>query len=125
MSTLAEVFITVFKKKHNRQFIWKIITNPVTHGGTKTCKPTNILVCLNQKFCCFSFYQTQRDYAHLDQRSEKDLKEAAAAETTAAFYDDAPHFAVPYNFFMERFPDPTDGLLKSVLSFTLILFVYL
>ena len=78
-----------------------------------------------QKFYCFSFYKTQGYYARLDQQSEKDLYKAVAASTVAVFYDDLLHLTIPYAFFLEHFPEPPDGFLKSVLSFTLILFVYL
>ena len=88
-------------------------------------KPTNIFICFNQKFCCLSLYQTQGAYAHLDQRPEKDLDKAVTAATASIFYNDPLHLAIPYNFFLECLPEPPDGFLKSVLSFRLILFVYL
>ena len=118
-------YYIIFTTKQNWQPIWKIITKPVPHGGTKARKPSNRLVCLNQKFCCFSFYQTQGAYAHLEQKSEKDLDEAVAAATAAVFYDDPLHLAIPYTFFLERLPYPPNGLIKSVLSFELIIFLYL
>ena len=118
-------YYSIFKWKQNRQTIWEIITRPVPPGGTKERRPSNIIVCLNQKSFYFYFYQTQGAYAHLDQRSEKNLDKAVTAETVAVFYDDPLHLATPYIFFMERLPEPLDGLLKSMLSFILILFVYL
>ena len=50
---------------------------------------------------------------------------AVAAATVTVFYDDPIHLEIPYIYFMERLPEPPDGLLKSMLSFTLILFAYL
>ena len=125
MSTLAEVLLQFFKTRRNRQYIWNIMNNRVPYGGTKACKPSNIIVCLNQKFCCFSFYQTQGFYAHLDQRSKKDLDEEVAAATTVVFYDDPLNLEILYTFFLERLLDPPDSFLKSVLSFSPIVFVYL
>ena len=53
------------------------------------------------------------------------MTEAVVAATVAVFYDDPLHLAIPYIYFMEILPDPPAGLLKSMLSFILILFVYL
>ena len=102
-------YYSLFKTKQNRGSILKIITNPVPRGGTKACKPSNTFVCLNQTFFCLSLYQTQGAYTHLDQRPEKDIDEAVAAATTAVFYDDPLHLAIPYTFSLERLPGPPDG----------------
>ena len=55
----------------------------------------------------------------------KDLDEAVAEATVIHYCDDPLHLAVPYMFFMEKLPEPPDGLTKSTLSLALILFVYL
>ena len=80
---------------------------------------------MNDKFCCFSFYQVQGAHAHLNQKSEKDLDQAVAAATTLVFYDDPLHLAVPYIYFLKMVPEPPDGLMRSTLSLALILLVYL
>ena len=74
---------------------------------------------------CFSFYQVQGAYARLNQRQEKDLDEAVAAATTLIYYNDLLRLTFPYVYLLEMLPEPPDGLLKSILSLTLILIVYL
>ena len=64
-------------------------------------------------------------HAHLKQRHEKDLDEAVAAATTLIYYNDPLHLAVTYVYLLEILPEPTNGLLNSMLSLTLILIVYL
>ena len=74
---------------------------------------------------CYSHYQVQGAYAHLDQKTCQDLDEALAAACAIRYYDDYLHLAVPYIFFMHLLPEPPDGFVKSFLSLALILFVYL
>ena len=76
-------------------------------------------------FSCFSSYQVQGAYAHLNQRHEKDLDEAVAAATTLVFYNDPLRLAVPCVYLLEILPEPPDGLLKSIFSLPIILIVYL
>ena len=64
-------------------------------------------------------------YAHLNQIHEKDLDEAVAAATTLVYYNDPLRLAAPYVYLLEMLPEPPNGLLKSILSLTLILIVYL
>ena len=80
---------------------------------------------MNAKFICFSSYQVQGAYTHLNQRHEKDLDEAVSAATTLVLYNDPLRLAVPYVYLLEMLPKPPNGLLKSNLSLTLILIVYL
>ena len=80
---------------------------------------------MNAKFSCFSSYQVQGAYTHLNQRHEKDLDEAVSAATTLVFYNDPLRLAVPYEYLLEMLPEPPDGLLKSLFSLPLILIVYL
>ena len=98
MSTLDEVLLHYFKNKIELTINLEKINNPVPHRGTKAGKQYNLIVCLNQNFCCFPFYQTQVAYAHLDQLLEKDLDEAVDAATAAVFYDDPLQLAIPYKF---------------------------
>ena len=62
-------YYIILKTKHNQRSIWNVITKLVPNGVTKALKPYNRIFCSKQNFCCFSFYQTQGSYAHLDQRS--------------------------------------------------------
>ena len=57
----------------------------------------------------------------LSLRHEKDLDDAVAAATTLVYYNDPLRLSVPYVYLLEMLPDPTDGLLKSILSIKLIL----
>ena len=50
------------------------------------------------------------------------MDEAVTAATASILYDDPLHLAILCTFFLERLPDPPNGFLKSVLSFTLIIF---
>ena len=59
------------------------------------------------------------------QKSDKDLYDAVAAATVKVIYDDPLNFAIPYTFLLERLPDPPDGSIKSMISITLIIFIYL
>ena len=61
----------------------------------------------------------------MNQRREKDLDEAAAAATSLVYYDDPVFLEIPNMFFLKLFPEPPDSMLNSILSFTLIIFVYL
>ena len=85
----------------------------------------NKIVCLNQNMHCYSHYQVQGAYAHLNQTICQDLHEALAAACTIKYYDDPLHLTVPYLFFIYLLPEPPDGLVKSSLSLALILFAYL
>ena len=80
---------------------------------------------MNATLSCFSSYQVQGAYAHLNQRHEKDLDEAVSAATTLVYYNDPLRLAVPYVYLLEMLPESPDGLIKSILSLTLILIVYL
>ena len=44
-------YYSLFKWKQNRRTIWEIITRLVPPGGTKSRRPLNRIVCLNQKYC--------------------------------------------------------------------------
>ena len=76
-------------------------------------------------FSCFSYYKIQGEYAHLNQRHEKDLDKVVAAATTLVYYNDPLRLAVPYVYLLEMLTEPPDGLLKSIFSLTLILIAYL
>ena len=108
----------------NRRSIWTIIWNPVPDFGPRPNQSRNRIVCSRDKYYCHSFYQVQGAYAHLNQRTEKDLDEAVQAASRIVYYDDPVRLAVPYEFLMARLPEPPDGLLKSALSLGLILLVY-
>ena len=118
-------YFCLFKPNENRRSIWEIITCPVPPEGRKASTQSNRIPCINSKYCCFSFYKVQGAYTHLNQKQKKDLDEKVAAETTLVFFDDPLHLAVPYVYFLEMLPEPPDGLLKSILSLTLMLIVYL
>ena len=116
-------YYSLLYKKRGRS-IWDIITNPVPPDGKKVGGPIK-MVCLNENLYCHSYYQVRGAFAHLNQTGEPDLDEAIAEATKLVYYDDPLHLAIPYNFFMEMLPEPPDGMLKSALAFTLILFVYM
>ena len=105
-------YYCLFKPDKNRQKIWEIITSPVPPDGRKASKQYNRIPCLNKTFSCFLSYQVQGEYAHLNQRHEKDLDEAVAAATTLVFYNDPLRLAVPYVYLLEMLLEPPDGLLK-------------
>ena len=66
-------YFCIFKPNNNGRTIWKIITCPVPPDGRKDSDQSNRIPCLNATFSCFSSYQVQGVYAHLNQRHEKDL----------------------------------------------------
>ena len=76
------------------------------------------------RYYCHSFYQGKGAYARLHQQSGKDIEDAFSDATDKVFYDDPLNLAIPYAFFLERLPEPSDGALKSMISLTLILFIY-
>ena len=78
-------YYCLFKPNKNRQTIWEIITSLVPPDIHKATEQSNRIPCLNATFSCFSSYQVQGAYAHLNQRHEKDLDEAVAAATTIVF----------------------------------------
>ena len=80
---------------------------------------------MNATFSVLSYYQVKGVYSHLNQRHEKDLDEAVAAATTIVYYNDTLQLAVTNVYIFEILPEPPDGLLKSNLSLTLILILYL
>ena len=118
-------YYCLFKPTKKRQTIWEIIAFSVLSDGCKSSKQSNRIPCLNATFSCFLSYQVQGEYAHLNHRHEKDLEEAVSAATTLVFYNDPLRLGVPYVYLLEILPEPPDGLLKSLLSLTLILIVYL
>ena len=86
---------------------------------------SNQITCLNVRYYCHSFYQAKGDYARLHQRSDKDIEDTVGAATAKLFYDDPLNLGIQYAFLLERLSDPPDDALKSMLSITLILFIYL
>ena len=63
-------------------------------------------------------------HAHFNKIKEKDQDEAVAAATALVYYDDPLHLAIPYMFFLELFRETPNGMIKSILSYTLIVFAY-
>ena len=118
-------YYCLFKPDKNRRTIREIITFLVLPDGRKSSKQSNKILFLNTTFSCFSSYKVQGAYAHLNQRHEKDLDKAVAAANTLVYYNDPMRLAVPFVYLLEMLPDPPDGLLKSILSLTLIIIVYL
>ena len=102
----------LFKPDKNRRTIWEIITCPVPPDGSKAIKQSNMIPYLNATFSCFSSYQVQGVYAHLNQRHEKYLDKAVAAATTLVFYNDPLRLAVTYVYLLEMLPEPPEGLIK-------------
>ena len=102
----------------------KIVVNVWQQGGTDHLM-RNTSLCLNQNMHCYSNYQVQGAYAHLNKKMCQDIDEALAAVCAIRYYDDPLHLAVPYLFFIDLLPEPPDGFVKSFLSLALILFVYL
>ena len=98
---------------------------PGPPDNRKASKKSNRIPCLNATFSCFSPFQVQGAYAHLNRRHEKYLDKAVAAATTLVYYNDPLRLAVPYVYILEILTEPPDGLLKSILSLTLIIIVYL
>ena len=90
----------------------------------KATIPSNHIVFLNKNLYCHSFYQVRGAYAYLKKIQEKDINKAVAAATQLVYYDSPLHLAIPYVLFLKLLPDPPNVMLKSVLSFTLIIFVY-
>ena len=115
-----KLYFCLLKPDKNRRTIWEIITSPVPPDGRKASKQSNRIPCLNATFSCFSSYQVQGAYSHLNQKHEKDLDKAVAAATTLVYYNDPLRLAVPYVHLLEMLPEPPNGLLKSILSLTLI-----
>ena len=85
---LPNFYYCLFKPNKNRRTIWKIITSLAPQDGRKAIKQSNSIPCLNGTFSCFSPYQVQGSYAHINQRHEKYIDEAVAAATTLVFYND-------------------------------------
>ena len=77
---------------------------PVPPDGRKSSNQSNRIPCLNATLICFSSYQVQGAYAHLNQINEKDLDEAVAATTTLVYYNDPLRLAVPYVYLLEILP---------------------
>ena len=105
-------YYCLFKPDKNRGTIWEIITFSVPPYSRKASKKSNRIPCLNATFSCFSPYQVQGAYAHLNQRHEKYIDEAVAAATTLVYYNDPLRLAVPYVYILEMPTEPPDGLLK-------------
>ena len=108
----SKFYYCLFKPDKNRRTIWEIITSPVPPDVRKANKQSNRIPCLNATFGCFSSYQVQGAYAHLNKKHEKYLDEAVSATTTFIFYNDPLHLTVPYVYFLEILPEPPDGLIK-------------
>ena len=118
-------YYCLFKPDRNRLTILEIRNSPVPPEGRKDSNQSNRIPRLNATLCCFSSYQVQGAYDHLNQRHEKYLDEAVAAATTLVFYNDPLHLEVLYVYFLEMLTEPPDVLLKSIFSLTLILIVYM
>ena len=101
-----------------------IITKPLGADYRRPVRPSNQTTCLNTRYYFHSLYQVKGGYARFHQQSDKDLEYAVASATAIVFYDDPLNLAIPYIFLLLSLPGPPDGALKSMLSLTLILFVY-
>ena len=128
-------YYSIIKIKEKHRSLWETLKNPEPPNGPKADKRVvtiwqlegadhlmrNKIVCLNKNMHCYSHYQVQGAYAHLNQIICQDLDEALAAACTIKYYDDPLHLAVPYLFFMDLIPEPPDEFVKSLLSLALIL----
>ena len=57
----------LLKHISNSHSVWGIITNSVPpEVSSKSWKPSNQIVCLNQNICYYSFYQVQGAHAHIN-----------------------------------------------------------
>ena len=122
-------YYSIIKTKEKRRSLWEILNNPEPPYGPKADKNVmtlwqlggadhlmrNKIVCLNQNIHCYSHYQVQGAYAHLNQTICHNIDEALAAACTIKYYNDPLHLAVPYLFFMDLLPEPPDGFVKSFL----------
>ena len=107
-------YYSEIETKEKRRSLWEILKNPEPPNGPKPDKRVvtvwqlgvpyhfmrNKIVCFNQNVHCYSHYQVQGEYAHLNQMICQDLDEALAAACTIKYYDDPLHLAVPYLFFI-------------------------
>ena len=77
------------------------------------------------RYYCHTFYQAKGAYAHLYQKSDKDLEDTVADATANILYDDPLNLAILCILLLECLPEPPDGAHKSIILLTLIIFVYL
>ena len=118
-------YYTPFKYKEARRSIWSIITKPLSADYRRLVRPSNQITCLNARYYCHSLYQVKKNYDHLHQQSYKDIENSVAVATAIVFYDDPFNFPITCIFLLGLLPEPPDGAHKSMLSLTLILFIYL
>ena len=71
-----------------------ILANPDDTGGGRLTPSSNRITCLNEKYSCYSFYQTRGAYAHLHQNGDKEMEDAIEQATAVVYYDDPLHLAV-------------------------------
>jgi len=77
------------------------------------------------KYHVFSCYQTQGAYAHLNQKTNEDVRDALNTAARAQFYDDPLRLSVPYNYLAQALKEPPDGITKRVIAFTGITLIFL
>ena len=69
-------YYSLFLKKEGRRTILNILANPDDTGGGRLTPSPNRITCLNEKYSCYSFYQTRGAYAHLHQNGDKEMEDA-------------------------------------------------
>ena len=116
---------SLFKYKEGGSSFWSIVTKPLGTDYRRPVMQWNKITCLNVRYYFHSFYKAKWDYARLHQQSDKDLEDAVSTDTSKLFYDNPFHFSILYTLLLELIPEPLDVTLWSILSVTIILFVYL
>ena len=98
-------YYLIIKTKEKNRYLWEILKNPMPPNGPKYDKRVvtvwqqggsdhlmrNKIVCLNKNMHCYSHYQVQGVYVHLNQNICHDLDEALAAACAIRYYDDTLH----------------------------------
>ena len=120
-------YYSLFRSDPNRRSIWNIITDTgqenIDFGAPAShCK----VRCLDKRLCCYSHYQSNGSYAGLGQQTNYGLVNVLEEASGPLVYNDDPiRLSVVYQFFLEQLPEPPDGVLKLILSLSLIAYVHL
>ena len=99
-------YYSLFEPKEGRRTILNILANTNDTGGGRLTLSFNRITCLNEKYNCYSFYQTRGEYTHLHQADDKEREDAIEKATAVVYYDDPLHLAVPYTFYLGCLPEP-------------------
>ena len=124
-------YLNLFGPTSSGRSMYQIIFDPEAGGipnrkHTSKVKTIGIIKHLWSKFNVFLSYQVHGAYAHLGQRSDKQMSDSIEATTTTKLhFDDPLRLQVPYDYIRTQIPRPPDCFCARMVAILLIGSIYM